>query len=1229
MAPNPTPQTGTDPAAFIARWQKSGAAERANYQLFLSELCDLLGVPRPDPTTPDDAANAYVFERAVTFHHGDGTTSTGRIDLYRRHGFVLEAKQGADTVAPSLLRETPASYTTRKGMARRGSVAWDDAMLRARGQAEQYARALPPAEGRPPFLLVVDVGHSIEVYAEFSRSGGTYTPFPAAGSHRIFLADLAKPETRARLAQIWTDPLELDPARRAARVTREIASRLAALAVSLEAAGHPPQAAAAFLMRALFTMFAEDVGLLLKGGFTRLLESLLDTPEQFVPVVEELWDRMNRGGFSVSLRINILQFNGGLFADASALPLDRDQLALLLEASRSDWRDVEPAIFGTLLERALDPIDRHKLGAHYTPRAYVERLVLPTVVAPLRAAWDASRAAAVTLANAGDTTKAAAEVRRFHRQLCETRILDPACGTGNFLYVTLEHLKRIEGEVFDTLDSLGERQAVLEMHGETVDPHQLLGLEINPRAAAIAELVLWIGTLQWHFRNHGSVRPSQPIIRNFKNIECRDALIAYDAVEPVLDPAGQPVTRWDGRTTKPHPVTGREVPDEAARVPVVRYINPRPAVWPAADYIVGNPPFIGAKYIRASLGDGYAEAVRSVHSDVPESSDFVMYWWHHAADLVNAGQLRRFGFVTTNSLRQTFNRRVLKTHMAARNPKSEVRDPKSPTTDLGHPTSDLGPLSILFAIPDHPWVDATDGAAVRIAMTVAGVDEGEGTLWQVSDEQESGRDDYDVTFATQKGRIHADLTIGTNVAGVVALTANSEISSRGSELGGSGFVVSPVEARQLGLGNVPGLEKHIRFYRHGRDVTDTPRDIMVIDLFGLTEEEVRQRFPAVYQRIVERVKPEREQNRDTLLQGQWWLHRRLREDLRTMLSGLPRYIATPVTAKHRFFIFLDGFVMPDDALVVVASPDAWLLGVLSSTVHCIWTRATCSTLEDRPRYVKTSCFEPFPFPAVTPAQTTRIRALAEELDAHRKRQQAAHPGLTLTGMYNVLEKLRSGEPLTAKEKGIHEQGLVSVLKQLHDDLDAAVFDAYGWSDLLAHAPALRACGAAEAASRLPAKAGTLTESAGVPPSGGSSSGLQPLSATILTRLVALNAARAAEESAGQIRWLRPDYQQKSETRTQQPETTQTELALPTHKPRRVPDSALRAPRSALPWPSTLPDQVRALRSALETAAGPITPEALVTRFKRAKPDRIAELLETLVIVGHARKLPDGRYTAKI
>jgi hypothetical protein len=306
-------------------------------------------------------------------------------------------------------------------------------------------------------LIVLDVGHSIELFSEFSCTGGTYIPFPAPGSHRIFVSDLKRADIRERLKAVWTTPTELDPTRRSARVTREIAGQLAKLAVSLEKANHAPEKVAAFLMRCLFTMFAEDVGLLMRGGFTNLLESLRDTPEHFCPMIEELWDRMNRGGFSTSLRTNILKFNGGLFQDASAVSLNQDQLLLLIEAAKSDWRDVEPAIFGTLLERALDPVERHKLGAHYTPRAYVERLVMPTIINPIREEWESVQVAAVALANQGDIKKAITELKKFHRKLCHIRVLDPACGSGNFLYVTLEHLKRIEGEVFDALDSLGER----------------------------------------------------------------------------------------------------------------------------------------------------------------------------------------------------------------------------------------------------------------------------------------------------------------------------------------------------------------------------------------------------------------------------------------------------------------------------------------------------------------------------------------------------------------------------------------------------------------------------------------------------------------------------------------------------------------------------------------------------------------------------------------------------
>ncbi len=1147
-------ESAPDIASFIARWSSSGAAERANYQLFLSELCDLLGVARPDPTKPDDAENAYVFERSVTFHHPDGSTSTGRIDLYKRACFVLEAKQGVEKreAEAALADATKAkAKAAKKGTAQRGSAAWDEAMLKARGQAEQYARALPASEGRPPLLIVVDVGHSIELYSEFTRTGGTYVPFPDPRSHRLLLEKLADPDVRDTLRLAFTDPQALDPARRSARVTRDIAEKLGRLAASLEKSGHSAEAVATFLMRALFTMFAEDVELLPKDSFIDLLKSLEGRAEQFAPMVEELWSRMKTGGFSTVLREKIRHFNGGLFEQATALPLTDDQFALLLEASRADWRDVEPAIFGTLLERALDAHERHKLGAHYTPRAYVERLVVPTVVEPLRAEWDAAKAAAVTLDRAGKTKDAAAEVQRFHRRLCEVRVLDPACGSGNFLYVTLEHLKRLEGEVLNALDRLGHEQAALEMAGFTVDPHQLLGLEVNPRAAAIAELVLWIGYLQWHFRTRGRVAPPEPIIKAFHNIECRDAVLACDGTAPVLDESGAPVTRWDGRTTKPHPVTGEEVPDETARVPLLSYQNPRPAEWPPADFIVGNPPFVGTRRMRLILGDGYVEALAKAHPDVPENADFVMYWWHLAARAVAEGNATRFGLITTNSITQVFNRATLRHHFDAKNR-----------------------VSLLFAIPDHPWVEASDGAAVRVAMTVGVAGDQPGTVHHVEDEI-PGEEESKLTLRVAgTGSIAEDLRVGASPARAVPLQANSGVSFWGVKFYGDGFIVTAEEAAVLSAAQ--GGQSLARPFVSGRDLTATPRQLLAIDCDGLVEHDLATRFPSTYQHLLDRVKPVRAHNPRTFKRERWWIFGENQPGMRASLRGLSRCALTTETAKHRVFHLMPVETLAEGTVAVVALDDAFFHGVLSSRIHVVWALATGGRLGvgNDPRYNKTRCFETFPFPEATDAQRARIRDLAERLDAHRKRQQSLHPKLTLTDLYNVLEKLRAGAALTAKEQTTHEHGLVSVLRQLHDDLDAAVAETYGLSP-------------------------TATDDA------------------ILAHLCALNAQRAAEERAGQIRYLRPVFQNPTSTATQATLATgESEAPAPAAKP-----------AAKLAWPKSFAEQALAVRAALTSFAAPADAATLAKTFKSAKADRISDLLETLASLGQARALKGGKFVA--
>ncbi len=1165
-----------DAKAFIQRWQGVTASELSTAQSFVRELCELLDVQVPHPTPEQD----YMFERPVTFSHGDGSSSPGRIDCYRRGHFVLESKKlklGAQT----------------KG--------FDDALLRARTQAEGYARALPSEEGRPPFLLVVDVGNVIEMYSEFTRSGATYTPFPDPRSHRIALSSLLDADVRERLKTIWTDPDSLNPARASARVTREVAGQLAELARSLEQSGHRADHVAAFLTRCLFSMFAEDVELLPKGSFLSLLQNHREQPVILQQMLRVLWADMDRGGFSATLAIQVLQFNGKLFknsmSDGYSLLLNKEQITRLVRAAQANWREVEPAIFGTLLERALDPKERHALGAHYTPRAYVERLVLPTVVEPLRADWADTQAAALVLAREAaelsgkpaesKIEEARAEVRKFHHQLCTTRVLDPACGSGNFLYVTLEHLKRLEGEVINQLEALGETQSLLGLEGETVTPQQLLGIELNERAAALAELVLWIGYLQWHIRTRGNKAVAEPVVHDYGNIEHRDAVLAWDDADLAYDASGQLLSRWDGISFKNHPVTGALVPDEAAQVPQWNYIKPRQAEWPEADFVVGNPPFIGASTMRAALGDGYVQALRGAWPEVPESADFVMHWWSRAAALVAARSVRRSGLITTNSLRQTFNRRVVQV-----------------AYDKG--------IGLIFAIPDHPWVDSANGAAVRIAMTVAmptddapawgpnddapfwGNDDDpawsvKGRLLTVLSEQTGEFGEVTVTLAERWGTIHSDLSIGANVGSALALKANANISSPGVKLHGAGFIVTNEEAVALGLGFVPGLEQYIRDYRNGRDLTNTPRAAKVIDLLGLTAEQLREKFPSVYQRLLERVKPERDQNNRATYRDNWWLFGEPRRELRPALAGLPRYIATVETAKHRTFQFLDAGILPDNMLIAIASNDAFHLGVLSSRAHIVWALAVGGRLGvgNDPRYNKSRCFETFPFPdddtGLTPGLREHIAALAEQIDAHRKRQQVENPGLTLTGMYNVLDALREGRALTAKEKIIHSQGLVAVLKDLHDELDTAALHAYGL------------------------EADLDTD-------------------TLLTHLTALNVRRAAEEKVGLIRWLRPGFQNRSASQMLQNQDdlatvrqgVQAEMVLKNRiKPAPGKPSAL----STQPWPASLPEQVRALAQVLASHSGALTVAEIETRFKGRGPWKkgLPRILETLEALGRARR----------
>jgi hypothetical protein len=843
-------------------------------------------------------------------------------------------------------------------------------------------------------------------------------------------------------------------------------------------------------------------------------------------------------------------FNGYLFKDRSAIPLEPEELEVLIKAAEHKWQHVEPAIFGTLLERALNPKERAKLGAHFTPRAYVERLIGPTVMEPLRADWDGVRGAAATLIEAGRIYEARAHVEAFHARLAQTKVLDPACGTGNFLYVAMARMKELEGEVLDLLVELGDDQYVAEITGHTITPENFLGIEINPRAGAIAQLVLWIGYLQWHFRVNGVGRdPPEPILRDVRTIENRDALVEYDDKILERDEFGHAVTRWDGETTKQHPVTGRMVPDEDARVEVYRYVKPRAAKWPKADFIVGNPPFIGKREMRAELGDRDVDALRESF-DIPDSCDFVMYWWHVAAEKVRKRLTRRFGFITTSQITGAFNSALVSDHLF-----------------------DEEPISLDFAIPDHPWVDNKDGASVRIAMTCASAGNHDGVLEQLTHVRGERHLSDSETFPSTTGYILPNLSIGPNVRGCLTLRSNQNLAAVGFQFNGRGFSVTSEQA-SFYIEKYPAIAPHLRPFLNGNDITQKARGLWMLDFFGLTEGQLAADYPDAYQHILLTVKPERDVNPRPSRRKNWWIFGEALGPFRPAIEGLPRVIATPITSKHRVFTFLNAGTGGDSSVVMIASDDAYSLAVLSSNAHGLWAlrAGTRRGIGNHPRYNKGRCFDAFPFPGAESEQLrSKIRASGEALDALRKRVLAEHEDLSLTKLYNVLEGLREGRALTEAERDIHDRGLVTLIRQHHDAIDALVAEAYGWP------------------------AGLSDEE-------------------ILTRLVALNKERAIEEGKGLIRWLRPDYQAPG-------------YKVPVAQTLDLGEVVPVLPDNVVAWPATLPEQVSAVQSILASAPAPLAPHDVARAFKGKRAATVRPVLDALTGIGMARRLTDGRYAA--
>lgn len=594
---------------FVARWKNATLTERSAAQSHFNDLCDALGQPHPTAADPD--GTFYTFEKGVKKTAG----GKGFADVWLRGHFGWEYK------GPH--KDLRAAYQ----------------------QLLQYCEDLE----NPPLLVVSDLNR-FEVHTKFTGTvkrvyaftlDDLLCPTPTPGSPLPPL-DV--------LRSLFANPEHLRPQQTTEQVTQAAAAEFATLSESLRRRGVEPERAAHFLMRLLFCLFAEDIGLLPRQAFALLVKNWQSVPSRFTDLLSELFRTMASGGAFGPFAIQ--HFNGGLFADNTALDLTPNDMQVLLRATELDWASIEPAIFGTLFERSLDPAKRAQLGAHYTSRGDIELIVEPVLMAPLRRRWDAVRQQAEALVARRDaasggarTTHERALIRLlldFDAEIARVRVLDPACGSGNFLYVALKRLLDFEKEI--VVFAAANR---LTQFFPSVDPAQLYGIEVSAYAHELAQIVVWIGYLQW-LHDNGFGIPGTPILRPLHNIERRDAILDYDAA-------------W----------------------------NPVEPEWPEADVIIGNPPFLGDKKMRTELGDEYVEQVRTLYEGrVPGGADLVCYWFEKARAAIEAGRAKRAGLLATQAIRGGANRRVLEQIKASGD--------------------------IFYAQADRPWV--LDGAAVRVSM---------------------------------------------------------------------------------------------------------------------------------------------------------------------------------------------------------------------------------------------------------------------------------------------------------------------------------------------------------------------------------------------------------------------------------------------------------------------------------------------------------------------------------
>ena len=714
------------PADFIDKWRQVELKERAAAQEHFLDLCRLLELPTPAEVDPK--GETFTFEKRVSKAAG----GRGFADVWKRGHFAWEYKGRG--------KDLNAAYVQ---------------LLLYRDDLEN-----------PPLLVVSDI-QRILVHTNFTDT--------TKKIYEIALKDLEKPEARQLLKQVFTDPSSLNPKSQREAITAEATEQIGQIALHLRDRRHNPEHVAHFMMQLVFALFAEDINLLPNRVVSKILEKTGTNPDIAQRYLGELFTAMAQGG--VAALEEIPSFNGGLFQGGEVLRLEADELHILHEAAKLDWSEVEPAIFGTLFERSLDPEKRSQLGAHYTSRDDILRIVQPVVMEPLWREWEEIRITAKEHLEAPehDHAATASRLRRervdepiaeFLRKLQTIRVLDPACGSGNFLYIAMQQLKDLEKDVVTFAQGVGAPGYM------TVGPKQFYGLELNVFARELTSMVIWIGYLQWN-RANGESNQQRPILEKLDNIQLHDALMNEDGTE---------------------------------------------YGWPEAEFIIGNPPFLGSQLMRSELGDGYVDRLRTRFEDrLPGQSDFVCYWFEKARAHIELAAGRRAGLLATNSIRGGANRQVLK----------RIKN-----------TSE-----IFMAWSDEPWI--LEGAAVRVSIVAFG--------------QHHHAKHLDGAVVAD---INADLTSGVDLAHATPLEQNAGRAFQGPVKIGAFDIQGEVAREWLRSPNPSGFDNRdvLKPFVNGRDILATSRDRWIVD-FGDRSVEEASRYVLPFAHVEENVKPSRMKNK--------------------------------------------------------------------------------------------------------------------------------------------------------------------------------------------------------------------------------------------------------------------------------------------------------------------------------------------------------------------------------